>query len=719
MWKTTLTQFLCRNPSRTQLSCILSSSNILSQCRFVQSVRPASSWVTFIDLNPLNEEWKSVGLQVRPFTWPNIIRKELVASLQSVITVNEASSGQRNESEPRLKKKMKQQDGVSSRLHQCAFVVGGKGSGRLTSVDQALKEVNVDRIFFDFDTVNHRSFIPLLTEFYTEIFDQLERIVNLSQSSLFYKSDNGPTPSKTIPSAQTVNNVSRFIYSAITSQHPKFPDVLRQFVSDVYTERYPSAISSNPKLLSQLREGRAQKLNGKETDEVLFCRLCSSIRGPLWSVEGRGKCFASCLSIVTMISEYEENSTAYILTNGLTQCYPTGDKSLAYILTVISALAEKNDKPICLILKNIDVLSRSCFLQERGHAFLTRLIDALIDDRILQELRPSKVNIPAFLLTDDSMLILRLLSVAHKSALDLLVAHHDNTKVKSNKSNIKQRSKNVDHLSNDTTHATSDLDAQDWIPSSSPRLKIIMVNDWSKDLVRQIYHSRVTDHLPVVEAVYDSFGGKASYLQRIAKGINETDATMQKELYAKDMHLVKELRVTRDEIIDLRSDATAQEKVEYERLQRQQFYIRDVLATEFPREIVQFQWKMNQFLSLPILEQLRFQCKTHVTYFVTVLETIRILLSQEYWTINETELSEISHPVILGLIDVKAFVIQFQPTIRIQPYDVLTRNLLHSFINEKFESLSWINRVKYNSTFASNSKDLRSRVIHMTKDWKS
>lgn len=723
----------------------------LSSSHQVVNLRSFSFLRKFADPKSLNPEWKSVGLNVKPYRWPNIIRKELVTALQQVavphsegqlpplvdaINRGEAKQGlitdgrlqQNLESKittASIEKRKTVRNNINDNPSSCSIVLGTQGSGRSTAVKQALKELkHVEQIPFNFEEINNRSFIPFIIQFYTSIIDNVEEIVRRTTTSSTFNFNNS-------------DSVSQFVFKSVSAVHPEFSNVLLNYIRDVTTRSYPSAYSSSPKLLNFLLTHKAfSQENGEKTSSppaMLFTRLCSILHNNSGSYALRKAKtpLSSCLTALWSIAEYEENSTAYIRTEGSLQCYPTGERSLKYLLTVIADIGALVGAPVCLVFKNVEVVARSPFLQERGFAFLTNLVDTLnrrgrgspsIDTANCADSRQqTKHAIPAYLITDDSMLVLRLLYSKHVTALDLLLGTSKGSQLKG--------AQNVNSVGSSTTPndllSTSFQSLADQPPTQSEQpigrvhnnIQIIPVNDWSKELIRQVFLSLVTDSNLVVDGVTNCVGGNASFLQRIAKGLNNTDLAMQEDLYSKGLFLVKELRTKREEIVDLPHKAIAQEKVDFERFQRQQYYVRDCLTSEFPREILSFQWKMSQLLSLPIMENLRIKCKTHVAYYVAVLETIRILLSQDYWIVREEEVVQISNPVVLGLLDVKAYRVQFEPSVCLCPYDKLTKSLLHSFINEKFENLSWVNRIKYNTTFGMNCKDLRKRLWRMPEVW--
>lgn len=637
---------------------------------------------------------------MKDFQWVTVFRKKVVSSIQSVAAVE--FTGRRQLGKLGVPTDSRDNFPQNDDSHHCAIVLGPTGSGRSTAVVQAIQKLKLEHVSFDFNTINHRSFVPFLIEFYSKVLEQLEHIIICEPSLKGHLYD--------------INSSAQFVFKAITDENPQFRNIVNNFVKDTAQSLYPSSLASSPKVLKQLRSVVTAKSREKSAAEDVFRNVCKIIaEAPTpWMTGSKPKHLTSCISAVLAIAEYEENSAAYIRTKRRVQLYPTAEQSLRYVLDVVSSLSHTINRPICLLMKNIEVLSRSPFLQERGHAFLTNLIYLLGKSKVicspigdhLSAKNSGFSNIPAFLITDDSMLVLRLLSVPHIAALDLLASHHG-TSTK-NESILKDRTemREQSSLSRDKECGRKSL----------IHARIISVDEWPKDLVRQVYKTVVTENQDVVDGVFDSVGGLPSYLHRVAMGIHKSDKTMQKELYSRNIHLIKELRVTQDDVSNIsHKHLTAQEKVEVERHRRQQSYVRDILALELPKEVLAFQWKTNQFLSLPILENLRIQSKTRVMYFVTVLETIRILLSKPYWTIERSDLSEISHPVILGLLDTKLFSMRFHPVTTIQAYDRLTHNLLHSFINEKFESLSLVDRIKYNATYGVNSKELRNRVVHMTK----
>lgn len=465
---------------------------------------------------------------------------------------------------------------------------------------------------------------------------------------------------RSIPQPQDV------VFRSLCAECPDFPSALCAMHEAIQRGHYPSPGPSRT-VASSSNTGASAKRSHQSAAGNVWRTLCCTSAPPLASKQvlsssrppSTETVYQRLVTVLMATGEYCEHREGYQRSKGAVQYSPTGQVALKYLFAALRGLAAADagsPYPV-MILRDAECLPRSAMMAQRGAEFLRALV---------QRTHPKLTTV---LLSDDPLLALRIASPLRKSPNE---------------------------------------------SAPKPPFTVVDIPEWPTAICRRLLDATgCCADSSVIEAILDCVGGHPERLRRFTEGLARVDAQFRQDLTADNQWLLKELRIARAEIVPLRADATAQEMVDYERLRRQQLFVRDAMGQLFARDMLHFQWKLNQFLSLTLLQRFRQASQTQVAFFVAVLETIRLLLTRDYWPLGQHRFEQISHPVVIGLLDARLFTYKRDPP-RLVPYDRLYRHFLHSFIHDKIDQLSLVNRIKYNTTRSANAQTIQTQLERMT-----
>lgn len=445
------------------------------------------------------------------------------------------------------------------------------------------------------------------------------------------------------------------VFRSITSHCSDFPAVLSAMNDAIQRGVYPCPRRTRPLVHS----GRV-----RHEAESIWRDLCigssDTKGGDRKNATTRDALFENMVMVLMAAGEYCEHHEAYQRSKGVVQYSPSGTITSKYLFAAVEGLASAAKGHAVLVFRDAECLLRSTMMHDKGEAFLKTVIERT-------KLHP---KLSTVLISDDPLLVLRLNSTV--------------------------------------PNQTSKQD-------QTMQLQVLEIPEWSTATARQLVRETgCCADASVAEAVVECVGGVPERLSRFVAGLTSVNERLRTDIEAENQWLLKELRVSRVEIADLRNDATAQEMLNYEQLRRQQAYVRDAMEHLFARDMLRFQWKMNHFLALTVVQQFRDLCQTQLAFFVAVLETIRVLISRgEFWPLEGHRLEDINHPIIVGLLDARVLTYRSRPA-RLIPYEPMYLHFLRSFITEKIDQLSVVNRLKYNVTRAANNETIQSRLSRMT-----
>ncbi|OEH79854.1 hypothetical protein cyc_05233 [Cyclospora cayetanensis] len=139
----------------------------------------------------------------------------------------------------------------------------------------------------------------------------------------------------------------------------------------------------------------------------------------------------------------------------------------------------------------------------------------------------------------------------------------------------------------------------------------------------------------------------------------------------------------------------------------QQERLRQMSETLLVEEFRRFEARVLCFLNFPLLRKLRDVSKDEVHFLVTVCETIQEFLRRPY--VLCPDLGRLKNTVLLGLLDANLIRVHFSPP-RVEVAGVFTKNLLQSFCNCKYDSLSPAEKAKYSLSLLLNQSSIEAAL---------
>ncbi|PFH36965.1 hypothetical protein BESB_034230 [Besnoitia besnoiti] len=381
---------------------------------------------------------------------------------------------------------------------------------------------------------------------------------------------------------------------------------------------------------------------------------------------------SAAFGLLRMAAAHAENMEAAAASQDDISEYPTGQKWLQFFVAVLNAYTEATGACLSLWIDDVEILCVSRFLDERGPLFLSAL------NRIF--LSPL-TSAPLVLITADSLTSVRGVCLTPAERTE---ERHDAER--------------------------EEMREQDEARRGRRNIEVVEVGDLSRQAVTDILVPRVTSIPEIPQALYVAVGGNCALLEKIAKGLMKLNGELWLEANRPlPPDHVKQVRDP-DEA-ELARDATEEEERDWRWCERQKEFCRNITQDLLVEDVRLFEWRMNKFLALPLLEQLRQKQENEVHFLVTVFETIRYLLSRPYLLCKD--LLHLDNVVILGLLDAGLLTVRFQPS-RVQVSNEMYRHLLADYINVRYSLLSVDEKAKYNMNLLLNEKAIKFHVDRLS-----
>ncbi|KFG41238.1 hypothetical protein TGP89_215710B [Toxoplasma gondii p89] len=163
---------------------------------------------------------------------------------------------------------------------------------------------------------------------------------------------------------------------------------------------------------------------------------------------------------------------------------------------------------------------------------------------------------------------------------------------------------------------------------------------------------------------------------------------------------------------ELARDASEEEERDWRWCERQKEFCRNITKDLLVEDVRLFEWRMQKFLSLPLLTQLREKQGNEIHFLVTVFESLRYFLSKPFLLVRD--LQRLDNVVILGLLDAGLLTARFQPS-RVQVASELYRHLLSDYISTRYAFLSVDQKASYNLNWLMNEKSIKYHVDRLSE----
>ncbi|KAL8448061.1 hypothetical protein Emed_004060 [Eimeria media] len=272
------------------------------------------------------------------------------------------------------------------------------------------------------------------------------------------------------------------------------------------------------------------------------------------------------------------------------------------------------------------------------------------------------------------------------------------------------------------------------------RVKIVELEELNREEVRDLFEPLLCADASVAEAAFLAVGGNPRLIRLIFEDLQQATVELLQQLsrrnaeeqeaaerrqrdfddcvspsvspslsldasspLAKNAFLQNELLLAAATRQQDSKDAILRkfEKVHCMQQQRLRLMSETLLVEEFRR----FEALTLQFLSFPLIRKLRDVSKNEVHFLVLVCETIRAFLRRPY--VLCPDLHKVNNTILLGLLDAGLARPKFDPP-RIEVSGVFHKNLLQSFCNLKYDSLSTTQKAEYSLNFLLNQKHIET-----------
>jgi len=369
----------------------------------------------------------------------------------------------------------------------------------------------------------------------------------------------------------------------------------------------------------------------------------------------------ACLYILKCISDHHEKSLAQLATDGVLSDYTTGETYLSYILPVLTRLEAA--VKVVVVLENIDCLSRSTYMQDRGSRFASSYINFTLQ----------KFPVVTFLSTGDSLAATKWIFVEETC--------------KDFRSSLPSSNPTPNMLE----RLRSSAELQD--------ITVVEIPELTRESLGEFFRPTIIED-KLLDSIWHTFGGNCAFLHRVEQTMRSTTNTQFLNLQGKD-------RTSDFDEDSIPAHVSKEGREEHRTMEEQKETLRSILSTQFKADSLQFQWKVTQFLALKKLERLRRDLSNPIHFYVTVFESMRYFLSKDFLVVADP--LKISHPILQGLLDVKLLYFHRSP-MRLTTYDSLTRHFLTSYIDTRYGELGYRDKVEYNMNFLLNQRTIKAEI---------
>lgn len=333
----------------------------------------------------------------------------------------------------------------------------------------------------------------------------------------------------------------------------------------------------------------------------------------------------------------------------------TAELTTTSLLRLLKALSHQLGKHWVLCLDGISHLVSSPFLRDRGEAFL---------EHLMMETRSSQIT--SVFISDSSTPFVKLLDAGLSNKLR-------------------------------AAHMLPPRDTAELKPDTLPLF--FDVPEIETPVAMSILRENIWNSEAIAKALYRVSGGNIALLSKIVSSYRTFEETM--DLPAVQQVLAGSENPVDDEYFPFKE--TMEDQTRYLQEERCKIFVRNLHNTFLKPEIGKFENLMNQFLSLPMVEEIKNRLENRVHFWVTVSETIRYMLRKPVMQLKPG--ATIENRILLALLAVG--IVQLNLHSRTVEFkDSLTKLLLETYINKEYESLSWIKQVEYKANFLLNQKPI-------------
>lgn len=335
----------------------------------------------------------------------------------------------------------------------------------------------------------------------------------------------------------------------------------------------------------------------------------------------------------------------------------TGKLTTSCLLRYFKILSDKLGKNWVLCLDGINHLCSSPFLRDRGEVFLDHTID---------ELQGIKIN--SVLASDSSVPCVKLLDPDLSNSL-----------------------KQMYKLPPEKPSGEAAADKSG--------LMFLDVPELETSVTASLLRNNIFNCNNITKALLRVVGGNIGLLSNIITSYTKMEETL--DLPAVQQILAGSKNPVDDEYFPFKE--SVEDQVRYLQEERCKMFVRNLHNVAIRSEISRFENLMNQFLSLPGIEEMKLRLKNRVHFWVTVSETIRYMLRKPAMQLKPG--MPIENKILLALI-ATGFVHLNLDFRSLEFKDSLTKLLLESYINNEYETLTWIQQVEYKANYLLNQKTI-------------
>ncbi|RQX66918.1 hypothetical protein TGCAST_215710C, partial [Toxoplasma gondii CAST] len=286
---------------------------------------------------------------------------------------------------------------------------------------------------------------------------------------------------------------------------------------------------------------------------------------------------------------------------------------LEFFVALLGGVQQATGARLSLWIDDVEVLCLSRYLDERGPAFLSSLNRIFLSPR---------TSFPLVLLTADSLTSIRGICLSreegkrrpHRESLPPEVDGRE-TQEKETPAETKAAAATA----GEEREAGGDAKEQEEersMKGERRNVEVIEVGDLTRQTVTDILVPRVTSIPEIPRAIFLAVGGNCALVEKITKGLIKLNGELWlEENRAPPADHVKQVRDP-DEA-ELARDASEEEERDWRWCERQKEFCRNITKDLLVEDVRLFEWRMQKFLSLPLLTQLREKQGNEIHFLVT------------------------------------------------------------------------------------------------------
>ncbi|KEP62671.1 UNVERIFIED_CONTAM: hypothetical protein HHA_215710 [Hammondia hammondi] len=649
--------------------------------------------------------------------WPHLSRPEVEASLNLLLT-----------------------DQARQRDTGVAWVTGPVGVGKSYMAQFAVQRAKSDPsrardtlvLAFGMKALAHTSFPVLLGVFQKSLVKQLlsqkASLARLASPTSSSRERETRLPREASSEVLTGSWICATVEAACPSFRPSVAFLLRSAASSSLSSHVPPPFAVGAGLApTDEKERHARMLRFVEALEDENVKSFTHWRGlleflalkvPSFSLQAKlsekEPCDATsaAFGLLRMAAAHAENAASRRASEGTVAEYPTGEKWLDFFVALLGGVQQATGVRLSLWIDDVEVLCLSRYLDERGPAFLSSLNRIFLSPR---------TSFPLVLLTADSLTSIRGICLSQEEGKRR--PHRDSfppevdgceTQGKETKEETTAETKEAAATAGEERGAggyAKEQEDERSMKGERRNVEVIEVGDLSRQTVTDILVPRVTSIPEIPRAIFLAVGGNCALVEKITKGLIKLNGELWlEENRAPPADHVKQVRDP-DEA-ELAGDASEEEERDWRWCERQKEFCRNLTKDLLVEDVRLFEWRMQKFLSLPLLTRLREKQGNEIHFLVTVFESLRYFLSKPFLLVRD--LQRLDNVVILGLLDAGLLTARFQPS-RVQVSSELYRHLLSDYINTRYAFLSVDQKASYNLNWLLNEKSIKYHVDRLSE----